>query len=126
MKVSLRVSVVALACAVSGVLGANIQSPFVTLPSDAAKNRQSVKNIFLTSWNAYKYVWFRTHQAWRSLTYMAWTTSHVRREIAFPHDDLTPISVSFTDGRNGWGASAVDALTTMVRIPDRLTKLSRN
>ena len=36
-----------------------------------------------------------------------------RREFAYPHDDLTPISETFTDGRNGWGASVVDALTTM-------------
>ncbi|KAH9941640.1 glycoside hydrolase family 47 protein [Epithele typhae] len=34
-------------------------------------------------------------------------------QFAFPHDDLTPISESWTDGRNGWGASVVDALTTM-------------
>ncbi len=36
------------------------------------------------------------------------------REFAFPHDDLTPLSESFTDGRNGFGASAVDALSTLV------------
>ncbi|KAH9855351.1 seven-hairpin glycosidase [Lenzites betulinus] len=78
-----------LSSSVVNVLGANIQDPFIRLPSDAAQRRQDVKNVFLESWNAYK-------------------------DIAFPHDDLTPISESFTDGRNGWGASAVDALTTLV------------
>ncbi|KAI0366836.1 seven-hairpin glycosidase [Pilatotrama ljubarskyi] len=89
---SLSLRTLALALAVSsdavGVFGARIQTPFIRLPSDAARRRQDVKDIFLTSWNAYK-------------------------EIAFPHDDLTPISESFTDGRNGWGASAVDALSTL-------------
>lgn len=37
------------------------------------------------------------------------------RKFAFGHDDLEPISETFTDGRNGWGASVVDAMTTMVR-----------
>ncbi|OAA64222.1 mannosyl-oligosaccharide alpha-1,2-mannosidase precursor [Niveomyces insectorum RCEF 264] len=31
---------------------------------------------------------------------------------AFPHDSLKPISNGFSDDRNGWGASAVDALST--------------
>jgi len=39
----------------------------------------------------------------------------VFRKFAFGHDDLSPTSESFTDGRNGWGASIVDALDTMVR-----------
>ncbi|KAI1787578.1 glycoside hydrolase family 47 protein [Ganoderma leucocontextum] len=84
---SLRTSVVALAC-VSGGLAARIQSPWVSLPGDASTHRQNVKDIFLTSWNAYK-------------------------QYAFPHDDLTPVSASWTDGRNGWGASVVDALSTL-------------
>ncbi|KAK0641123.1 glycoside hydrolase family 47 protein [Cercophora newfieldiana] len=31
---------------------------------------------------------------------------------AFPHDSLRPVSNTFFDDRNGWGASAVDALST--------------
>ncbi|CAP66683.1 uncharacterized protein PODANS_4_8120 [Podospora anserina S mat+] len=31
---------------------------------------------------------------------------------AFPHDSLRPVSNSFEDDRNGWGASAVDAFST--------------
>ncbi|CAK7221402.1 hypothetical protein SCUCBS95973_004486 [Sporothrix curviconia] len=33
---------------------------------------------------------------------------------AFPHDSLKPISNTFSDDRNGWGASAVDALSTAI------------
>ncbi|KAL1896145.1 Mannosyl-oligosaccharide alpha-1,2-mannosidase 1B [Sporothrix stenoceras] len=31
---------------------------------------------------------------------------------AFPHDSLKPVSNTYQDDRNGWGASAVDALST--------------
>lgn len=33
-------------------------------------------------------------------------------KYAFPHDSLKPVSNTFSDDRNGWGASAVDALST--------------
>ncbi|KAI0078383.1 glycoside hydrolase family 47 protein [Panus rudis PR-1116 ss-1] len=80
-----------LACSLDffpGVFGANVQNPFLRLPSDAPTHRQAVVDIFLESYSAYK-------------------------EFAFGHDDLTPVSKSFTDGRNGWGASIVDALSTL-------------
>lgn len=35
-------------------------------------------------------------------------------QYAFPHDELHPISNSSGDSRNGWGASAVDALSTAI------------
>lgn len=35
-------------------------------------------------------------------------------KYAFPHDELTPVSNGHADSRNGWGASAVDALSTAV------------
>ncbi|KAI0631101.1 seven-hairpin glycosidase [Trametes polyzona] len=89
---SLAVSL-ALSSDAFNVLGARIQTRNIRLPSDAVRRRQDVKDIFLESWNAYK-------------------------EFAFPHDDLTPLSESFTDGRNGWGASAVDALSTLVSARD--------
>ncbi|KAL2257758.1 hypothetical protein VTK26DRAFT_9219 [Humicola hyalothermophila] len=47
----------------------------------------AVKQAFQTSWDGYY-------------------------KYAFPHDSLRPISNSFLDDRNGWGASAVDALST--------------
>ncbi|KAL2119616.1 hypothetical protein VTJ04DRAFT_6577 [Mycothermus thermophilus] len=31
---------------------------------------------------------------------------------AFPHDSLRPVTNSYADDRNGWGASAIDALST--------------
>jgi mannosyl-oligosaccharide alpha-1,2-mannosidase len=33
---------------------------------------------------------------------------------AFPHDELRPLSNAAGDSRNGWGASAVDALSTAI------------
>ncbi|TFK73471.1 glycoside hydrolase family 47 protein [Pluteus cervinus] len=65
-----------------------VQSPRVRLPFDAAQQRAAVQQIFLTSYEAYK-------------TY------------AWGNDDLTPISKSFANTRNGWGASIVDSLSTM-------------
>jgi mannosyl-oligosaccharide alpha-1,2-mannosidase len=35
-------------------------------------------------------------------------------DYAFPHDSLKPISKKGNDDRNGWGASAVDALSTAI------------
>ncbi|CAG8953201.1 hypothetical protein HYFRA_00003402 [Hymenoscyphus fraxineus] len=41
-------------------------------------------------------------------------------KYAFPHDELKPVTNSFSDSRNGWGATAVDALSTalLMQIPD--------
>ena len=36
------------------------------------------------------------------------------RMYAWGHDDVTPVSQSFSDERNGWGASIIDSLSTMV------------
>ncbi|KXX81549.1 Mannosyl-oligosaccharide alpha-1,2-mannosidase [Madurella mycetomatis] len=47
----------------------------------------AVKQAFQTSWDGYY-------------------------KYAFPHDSLRPVSNGFADDRNGWGASAVDALST--------------
>jgi len=80
---------VLVACSGIGTIVAGpVQNPHLSLPHDAATHQQAVVNIFLESWAAYK-------------------------EFAFGHDDLTPVSESFTDGRNGWGASIVDAMSTM-------------
>lgn len=35
------------------------------------------------------------------------------RKYAFGHDELTPVTKSFQDPRNGWGATILDALDTM-------------
>ncbi|KAI0806206.1 glycoside hydrolase family 47 protein [Irpex lacteus] len=89
-RVKFNVLAAAVVCSLSttDVLGALIQKPGLDLPRSAATHKQAVKDIFLTSYNAYK-------------------------EFAFGHDDLEPVSKSFTDGRNGWGATIVDALSTL-------------
>ncbi|TFK34475.1 glycoside hydrolase family 47 protein [Crucibulum laeve] len=82
--------VVALAISAASlpVIAGPVQKPFILLPPDAVKHREAVKDIFVKSYSAYK-------------------------KFAFGHDDLSPLSQSFSDGRNGWGASIVDALSTM-------------
>ncbi|KAJ5682682.1 Mannosyl-oligosaccharide alpha-1-2-mannosidase [Penicillium macrosclerotiorum] len=35
-------------------------------------------------------------------------------KYAYPHDELHPVSNGYGDSRNGWGASAVDALSTAI------------
>ncbi|KAF9051542.1 glycoside hydrolase family 47 protein [Panaeolus papilionaceus] len=65
-----------------------IQRPDLFLPSSAAANRAAVVKIFNDSFSAYE-------------------------QFAFGHDDLSPISKTFSDDRNGWGASIVDAMSTM-------------
>ncbi|KXT07816.1 hypothetical protein AC579_9333 [Pseudocercospora musae] len=35
-------------------------------------------------------------------------------KYAFPNDELLPVNNSFSNSRNGWGASAVDALSTAI------------
>lgn len=59
-----------------------------------------------------------------SLAYLA--SEPLIRQCAWGHDDLTPESKSFYDGRNGWGSSIVDALGTMVRCRSTLTCTSAN
>ncbi|PBK67430.1 glycoside hydrolase family 47 protein, partial [Armillaria solidipes] len=65
-----------------------VQKAGLSLPKDASIHRDAVKEIFQESYAAYK-------------------------KFAFGHDDLSPVSESFSDGRNGWGASIVDAMSTM-------------
>ncbi|KAK0199195.1 seven-hairpin glycosidase [Desarmillaria ectypa] len=65
-----------------------VQGADLRLPEGASIHRDAVKEIFQESYAAYK-------------------------KYAFGHDDLLPVSKSFSDGRNGWGASIVDAMSTM-------------
>ncbi|KAL0576034.1 hypothetical protein V5O48_005941 [Marasmius crinis-equi] len=69
-------------------LAGSVQKPDLVLPPSAAGHRDAVKDIFERSYNAY-------------------------RKFAFGHDDLMPLTGGFNDGRNGWGASIVDAMSTM-------------
>ncbi|KAF8155649.1 glycoside hydrolase family 47 protein [Crassisporium funariophilum] len=80
---------IAIALALSGsALAANVQKANLVLPRSASGHRDAVEKIFTDSYSAYK-------------------------EFAFGHDDLSPLSQGFSDGRNGWGATIVDAMTTM-------------
>ncbi|KAJ6588148.1 glycoside hydrolase family 47 protein [Mycena capillaripes] len=69
--------------------GVTVQLPGLVVPAEYASRRDDAKKLFTTSYNAYK-------------------------QFAFGHDDLSPVSKGFSDGRNGWGASIVDAMPTMV------------
>lgn len=67
---------------------AAVQSSNIVLPDTAAADRQLIRNMFSETFNTYK-------------------------KFAFGHDDLQPVSLTFNDGRNGWGATIVDGLGTM-------------
>ncbi|KAH9939553.1 glycoside hydrolase [Amylocystis lapponica] len=86
--VARHVGALALAFACSGVLGGPVQAPLLVLPPDAATYRQQTIDIFNSSWNAYK-------------------------QYAYGHDDLSPVSKSYSDSYGGWAASLVDGLDTM-------------
>ncbi|KAJ6595756.1 seven-hairpin glycosidase [Mycena vulgaris] len=68
--------------------GVTVQKAGLVVPPAYGNRRDDAEKLFVTSYNAYK-------------------------EFAFGHDDLSPVSKSFSDGRNGWGASLVDAMPTM-------------
>ncbi|KAJ7596035.1 glycoside hydrolase family 47 protein [Mycena floridula] len=65
-----------------------VQKAGIRLPASAQAHRAAVEQIFVTSYDGYK-------------------------QFAFGHDELLPISEQPSDPRNGWGASIVDAMTTM-------------
>ncbi|KAJ7672429.1 glycoside hydrolase family 47 protein [Mycena polygramma] len=73
----------------SSLAGVTVQLPGLVVPAEYASRREDAQKLFTTSYNAYK-------------------------QFAFGHDDLSPVSQGFSDGRNGWGASIVDAMPTMV------------
>ncbi|KAK2464551.1 hypothetical protein APHAL10511_003409 [Amanita phalloides] len=68
--------------------GARVQKPNLGLPGTAPADRDAVKQLFSKSYSVY-------------------------RKFAFGHDEVTPVSQTYTDPRNGWGASIADALGTM-------------
>ncbi|KAJ7686656.1 glycoside hydrolase family 47 protein [Mycena rosella] len=68
--------------------GVTVQKAGLSVPQKYAHRRDQAKTLFTTSYTSYK-------------------------KFAFGHDDLSPVSEGFSDGRNGWGASIVDAMPTM-------------
>lgn len=73
----------------SNALAGQVQAPILILPPDAHRNAEAVKAVFREAYGDYK-------------TY------------AFGHDDLAPVSMGPIDDRNGWGATIVDSLSTML------------
>ncbi|KAJ7876397.1 glycoside hydrolase family 47 protein [Mycena leptocephala] len=69
--------------------GVTVQNLGLTVPAKYKTNRDAAEKIFLTSYTAYK-------------------------KFAFGHDELLPISKSFQDDLGGWGATIVDAMSTML------------
>lgn len=46
-------------------------------------------------------------------------------KYAFPNDELLPVNNSFSNSRNGWGASAADAFSTslVMEIPEIINEI---
>ncbi|EJD51241.1 seven-hairpin glycosidase [Auricularia subglabra TFB-10046 SS5] len=65
-----------------------VQLKGLRVPKKYQKDKQAVKKIFEEAFAAYE-------------------------KFAWGHDDVRPVSETFLDSRNGWGASIVDALGTM-------------
>ncbi|KIK68466.1 glycoside hydrolase family 47 protein [Collybiopsis luxurians FD-317 M1] len=81
----------------SATLAGTVQSA-TSVPAQYSSYANTVKQIFADSYAAYK-------------------------EFAFSKDDLLPISQSFTNDRNGWGATIFDSLSTLyiMGLTDELT-----
>jgi mannosyl-oligosaccharide alpha-1,2-mannosidase len=92
-----RLTFFALTTAVASALPSNIPENLRSRRHEAAEERaQAVKDAFRVSWDGY-------------YTY------------AFPMDELRPVSNNGSNSRNGWGASAVDALSTALIMGEKTT-----
>jgi mannosyl-oligosaccharide alpha-1,2-mannosidase len=99
------VTLVSLSALTTLASAVTVQKPLLQLSADAAQNRKAVKDIFLYSYNAYKWVFPEVAMTARLMCY---------RNDAWGHDDVNPVSQGFSDDRNGWGATIIDSLSTMV------------
>ncbi|KAJ5162557.1 Glycoside hydrolase family 47 [Penicillium coprophilum] len=96
----MRISSLSLPLAVLSLVGPAAAYPYpeseVVLRHDSDKQAKAdaVKEAFQHAWNGYV-------------------------KYAFPHDELHPVSNGYGDSRNGWGASAVDALSTAIIMGNR-------
>ncbi|KAJ5167225.1 Mannosyl-oligosaccharide alpha-1-2-mannosidase [Penicillium canariense] len=86
---------VSLSLAALGLVGSTVAFPFVEpeavlqRKSETQAKADAVKEAFQHAWDGYM-------------------------KYAYPHDELHPVSNGYGDSRNGWGASAVDALSTAI------------
>jgi len=73
------------------ILGGLVQSQNLNFPPeiDATANLNNIKQIFADSYAVYK-------------------------KYAFTHDEVAPIGETFIDDRDGWAATMIDALDTML------------
>lgn len=78
-----------LALYVSLATAGAVQLKGLTVPDEYAATKDDVVTIFKDAFAAYQ-------------------------KFAFGHDDVKPVSGSFLDSRNGWGATVADALGTML------------
>jgi mannosyl-oligosaccharide alpha-1,2-mannosidase len=72
----------------------------------AARRAAAVKEAFQFAWDGY-------YQLRRWMSVANWLHTD-RCRYAFPNDELRPVNNSFANSRNGWGASAADALSTAI------------
>lgn len=89
----------------------SVQLSGLTVPSSAAADRASVVKIFNESYNLYRCA--KEIFCVFSLIPKP-EVGGCRREVAFGHDEMGPLSLQAFDSRNGWGATIVDAMDTMV------------
>jgi hypothetical protein len=85
-----------------------VQLPGLTVPPSAAADRASVVQIFNESYNAYR--------CGRDIYAIVPKPEFdvCPRKYAFGHDEVAPLSQQPLDPRNGWGATIVDGMGTMV------------
>jgi hypothetical protein len=90
----------------------SVQVPGLTVPPSSAEDRASVVKIFNNSYIAYRCA-NETSDVFFSI-YLRPEIVGCRSNFAFGHDEVAPLSQQPLDPRNGWGATIVDAMGTMV------------
>lgn len=85
-----------------------VQLPGLTIPSNATADRASVVQIFHESYHAYR--------CGRDIQGIVPRPEFdvCPRKYAFGHDEVAPLSRKPYNPRNGWGATIVDSMSTMV------------
>lgn len=91
------------------VLGADVQLSSLTVPAQYASQTDTVKQIFTYSYDSYKCVlsFFRLWMCGVEKVRFdsRFDVESMFREFAYGHDEVEPVSESYTDPRNGWGES---------------------
>ncbi|KXN84062.1 putative mannosyl-oligosaccharide alpha-1,2-mannosidase 1B [Leucoagaricus sp. SymC.cos] len=91
------------------VSAGKVQKDEIVLPSAAAERRAEVKDMFVKSYEAYrKHAWGHDDLAPRSQSELH-TASRWKRDT-----HTKSILTGYVDSRNGWGASVVDGMSTML------------